>query len=382
MAGGASQNPRGVPTGSRALQAAVCHRNGEKEKGDFTVLQMAAWGSGSGSAGRRWLRGADLRHAADLQVPQTPPAPACAKPSLQTRAGHEDPSDPLLAPSRPRGRRCPGRGGPERIPGCQVGAKNPQPELGWPPASPYVPHASALQPSASPGCLPSQPHGHGPASLAPQKARERSDEPGTGRHPWVPNTSRLLPGHGGAPKPVLPAPEPPRRRPRPLHRFLPSPCPHSPLGKATRGRGSAQSMAAGTTTPQSRRRAAVGMAGGGRLAPLGGPGTVPVGRARVREPQEGCVSVSPPLPDEASGNEPGLGAGRGWGGGAQHIELCTASDVGESFPPATAAPTTASPGPSHGKSSARGCPDAPASSPGEPLLSHPREAPPPCWPQK
>lgn len=59
------------------------------------------------------------------------------------------------------------------------------------------------------------------------------------------------------------------------------PVPYSPLGKVTRGRDSAQSMAAGTTTPQSRRRAA-GMVEGSRDAPQEGPTTIPVGRARVK----------------------------------------------------------------------------------------------------
>lgn len=164
---------------------------------------------------------------------------------------------------------------------------------------------------------------------------------------------------------LSPSPSPPPVSP-------PSVPPHSPLGKATRGRGSAQSMAAGTTTPQSRRRAAVGMAGGGRLAPLGGPGTVPVGRARVREPQEGCVRVSPPpLPQRGERKRAGAQSGEGLGGGPSASSCARPQMWARASPPATAAPTTAAPGPSHGKSSAWGCPDAPASSPGDPVLSRP-----------
>lgn len=78
----------------------------------------------------------------------------------------------------------------------------------------------------------------------------------------------------------------------------PFPGPYSPLGKARRGRGSAQSRAAGTTTPQSRRRAA-GMAGGGRDAPQEGPTTIPAERPRVRAHAAGLRVTAP------GGNETG-----------------------------------------------------------------------------
>lgn len=267
--------PCGVPTGSRAPQAAVCRRNREKEEGDFTIPQMAAWGRGSGSAGRTWLRGADLGHAAGPQLFQTPPGPACAKPSVQTRAGHEEPSGPLASSITPQRQKLPWTGWPRADPRLPGGCQNPSARA-WVAASliSRAP-ASAPQPSASPGCHPSQPHGRGPASLAPHKANEKSDGLGTSHHPWVPNTRRSSQGTEALPSPCSPLQS--HLVPIPSTVF-PLSVPHSPLGKATRGRGSAQSMAAGTTTPQSRRRAAAGMAGGGRLAPLGGPGTVPAGR--------------------------------------------------------------------------------------------------------
>lgn len=334
VAGGLPKIPAVSPraAGLRRLQFAS-----ETGKEKREILQFSKWLRGEVEVAAQAGDGCGVQTSATpptCKCPRTPPAPTCAKKSLQTRAGHEDPTDPSLAPSHPRGRGCPGRGGPERIPGCQVGAKSPLPEFGWPPASPHVPHASALQPSASPGCLPSQPHSHGPTSLAPQKARERSDEPGTGRHPWVPNTARLLPGHGGAPKPVLPAPKPLCPRPRPLHRFLPSPCP--PTHRWGRRRGAGARRRAWRLAPPRRR------AGGGRLwawrgaagsRPSGAPApSLWEGRGLGSRRRVACACPPPLYPDEASGNEPGLRAGRGWGG-PQRIELCTASDVGESFPP-------------------------------------------------
>lgn len=95
----------------------------------------------------------------------------------------------------------------------------------------------------------------------------------------------------------------------------PFPVPYSPLGKLMRGRGSAQSMAAGTTTPQSRRRAA-GMAGGGRDAPQEGPTTIPAGRARVRAHAAELCDFTRRKQNRGSSTKRRCG---GWGG------LCTPS---------------------------------------------------------
>lgn len=91
--------------------------------------------------------------------------------------------------------------------------------------------------------------------------------------PWVPDAGCSALGMDALPSQHCP----------PATQLVPIPSPalftlsvpYSPLRKATRGRGSTQSMAVGITTPQSRRRAAVGMAGDGRDAPLKGPGTIP-----------------------------------------------------------------------------------------------------------
>ena len=96
--------------------------------------------------------------------------------------------------------------------------------------------------------------------------------------PWVPDAGCSTLGTDALPSRCRPPHNP--ACPHPLLSHFALSVSYSPLGKATRGRGSAQSTAAGITTPQSRQRAAAGMAGGGRDVPLEGPSTIPAGRAK------------------------------------------------------------------------------------------------------
>lgn len=278
-------SPHGAlkPGGCRVLVCPPPATETRKSKGRFCNSRRSCMG--------KWQQGAGEGHGSamggtDLSCPRAASHGSAKAPSLSPAAWPDTRAGPgatfhqgggfFLHPGWPRG--CPNGPAAAGTLGCT--------QL-------LLPKGCRCHPA--PLHLPlRRPHSplHPPAATSPQPQPRSRHLPGAPTLPGAGGGQRdreaavaaaappMLGAQRRAPMPSRAAAVPAATQPAP--RAPSAMLPYSPLGKATRGTGSAQSTATtGTSAPQSRRRAAAGMAGGGRVAPLEAASTVPAGRARV-----------------------------------------------------------------------------------------------------